>query len=31
MKFVAYARVAQRILFRDLEVAAPAVEWRYRR
>jgi hypothetical protein len=28
MKFVAYGRGTQRILFRDLEVAAPAVVWR---
>jgi hypothetical protein len=31
MTFVAYERGTQRILFRDLEVAAPAVVWRYSR
>jgi hypothetical protein len=31
MKFVAYERGTQRILFRNLEVDAPAVVWRYSR
>jgi hypothetical protein len=29
MKYMAYGRGTQRILFRDLEVAAPTVVWRY--